>query len=108
MPDFFNNVAAVAVVIMFTKAVTHRTRSRPPVRPVALSTWHVVGVCVAVASAVVALIATATGRDSEVFYVLAWATLMLAGATLIADEYLEMRRVHATARSNQVSPPTEP
>lgn len=102
MPDFFNNIAAVAVVIMFTKAVTHRNRRRTPRRPRALSICHVVGVCAAVASAVVALVATETGWNSLCFHVLAWATLTVAGAALLFDEYLEMRAATGPTRPNSM------
>jgi hypothetical protein len=85
--DFFNNVAAVSMVLIFAKFVTHRSRSGPRsgrARRIAAG-LHVVCVVAAVVSLVIALAATELQSDHMLLHVLAWVSLGIASAVLIGD-----------------------
>ncbi|MGE2817995.1 hypothetical protein ACQI5H_23060 [Mycobacterium heidelbergense] len=85
--DFFNNVAAVAVVLMFTKVVTHRL---PRGDAKALSSrngaYHAATVIAAAMAIIVALLATGVRSDNPVFYITASAMLGVTGMLVLVDE----------------------
>ena len=66
-PDFYNNVAAVAVVLMFAKVVTHRSRKahHGPEWTSILAGFHIVAVLAAIVTVVVCLKATDSGSDTD-------------------------------------------
>jgi undecaprenyl pyrophosphate phosphatase UppP len=96
-PDFFNNVAAIAVVLMFTKIVTHQSRKgKPDSTRTGKSdsigkrgAFHATMVIAAAGAIVVALIATEVHSEATAFYILAWVMLGVAGLVLIIDEIRE-------------------
>jgi hypothetical protein len=85
--DFFNNVAAIAVVLIFTKIVVHRskkTNARGWSR--LLAVLHVV----AVVSAAVALVYSLRATDIAIetdrgWRTIVWSGIALAGAILLVD-----------------------
>jgi hypothetical protein len=82
-PDFFNNAAAIAVVLLFTKVVTHRSRKGPP------SGWaeglHVIAVTGAAVAMGAALWATHEWRTYRVLDDAVWSGLAAAGIALSID-----------------------
>jgi undecaprenyl pyrophosphate phosphatase UppP len=90
-PDFFNNVAAVAVVLMFTKIVTHRSRTDKPTSTRNVAAYHVATVIATACAIVVALIATEVQSQAIGFHILAWLALGVAGLILIIDEFGQAR-----------------
>ena len=82
-PDFYNNVAAIAAVLMFTKVVAHRSRrARPGICCVSL---HAVAVFVTAFVIGAALLATDRCSDSMCFHWIAWIGLGLAVVALVGD-----------------------
>lgn len=83
--DFFNNVAAIAVVLMFIKVVSHRSRESRAKGTLTPAVLHVI----ALASAAVAIIASliATYRQSATYGLpfFAGGALLLTGVILLAD-----------------------
>jgi|SoimicMinimDraft_17_1059745.scaffolds.fasta_scaffold76948_1 hypothetical protein len=87
-PDFYNNVAAVAVVLMFAKVVTHRSRKahHGPEWTSILAGFHIVAVLAAIVTVVVCLKATDSGSDTDhVWRNTAWVFLALTGGILAID-----------------------
>jgi hypothetical protein len=85
--DFYNNVAAIAVVLIFTKVVSHgmrKVRGKPT--GVVLHAAVVAGAGVAAGAA---LIATFAGSHGWCLIVLAWAGIAIAAVSLIVDIVLE-------------------
>jgi hypothetical protein len=81
-PDFFNNVAAVAMVLIFAKVVAHRSNKHPgPGRRF----WHGFAVATAVVAAGAALVATERRSDWCLLHWLAGGFLVLAGVTFIVE-----------------------
>ncbi len=105
--DFFNNVAAVAAVLLFTKVVSHaihKNREHPVGHwLLALHVLNVLGVVVAVG---VSLLATFSPDQESVsarhLHQFAWGGLVLSGITLIAAlitlEYRDWQRQHKDNR----------
>jgi cytochrome c biogenesis factor len=85
-PDYFNNVAAIAVVLLFTKVVMHRWR-RGSRAHLFLALFHVAAVLAAGAAIVISLWATGTCED--VSHPLAWVFLAFAGLGLLVDILIE-------------------
>ena len=86
--DFFNDVAAVAIVLIFAKVVAHRSRNGKPNADEPKrwrAFWHVLGVLAAAAAAGAALWATEAGSDAGVFHWFAWGGLIVAGAAFVAE-----------------------
>jgi steroid 5-alpha reductase family enzyme len=82
-PDFYNNVAAIAAVLMFTKVVAHRSRrAAPRVRFVWLHTFAVFVTALVIGAA---LLATDRCSDSMCFRWIAWIGLGLAVVALVGD-----------------------
>lgn len=89
--DFYNNVAAIAVVLMFTKVVGHglrKGRAKHP-HPGMLKTLHIGVVVGAVIAATVALIATFQGSHWGFSHILAWAALGFTAFCLVSDILIE-------------------
>jgi hypothetical protein len=53
------------------------------------------------AAAASAIVATGMGNNWAWFHVAAWISLIVAGATLVADEYLEMRAANSAGRPDR-------
>jgi hypothetical protein len=86
--DFFNNVAAVAVVLIFTKVVTNRARkAKRDTRW--LARLHVGAVVSATAAVGLSLWATGSGQRSPCIAIAAAVALALTAALLIADIVIE-------------------
>lgn len=86
--DFFNNVAAVAIVLIFAKVVAHRSRNGKPHTDEPKrwrAFWHVLAVLAAAVAAGAALWATEAGSDACVFHWFAWGGLIVAGAAFVAE-----------------------
>ena len=106
-PDFFNNVAAIAVVLMFTKVVTHRLRKfRRKEWTRALAILHAIAVVSAAVAVTASLIATDIDSVPNCLHIAAWAGLAVAGIILIADIIIDefpdaetRRRRHQVARA---------
>jgi steroid 5-alpha reductase family enzyme len=81
--DFFNNVAAVAIVLIFAKVVAHRSRKGES------KTWrrlsHGAAVAAAALATVAALLATEAAKDYRVFHWLAWIGLGVAGTAFVVE-----------------------
>lgn len=94
--DFFNNVAAVAMVLMATKVVAHRTGKVTKGRR-----WRSVLHGCAVAAAVIAigasLWATEWQKETTVLHVIAWMGLGGATVALLIDLFIEDVWPHWTA-----------
>ena len=86
-PDFFNNAAAIAVVLLFTKVVTHRSRQ---IRRKAWVNWlHLLAVLGAAAAVGASLWATEQCAVDDRLDWLAWGGLGVAGFALLLDIVLE-------------------
>jgi hypothetical protein len=90
--DFFNNVAAVAMVLIFAKVVTHRSHvadpksKRPTPRGALLrACWHTLGVSGAAVAVIAALWATEDGTDKCAFHYTAWVGLGVAGVVFLVE-----------------------
>jgi hypothetical protein len=87
-PDFFNNVAAVAIVLTFAKVVAHRSRDRES-RTVEPSGWrtfyHALAVLAAVLAAGASLWATEKQSDWGLFHWCAWGGLIVAGLVFVGE-----------------------
>ena len=107
--DFFNNVAAVAIVLVFAKVVAHRKHDEPSV-PRAL--LHGLAVLAAVAAAGLALWVTHTRVDSCLWHWLAGGALVVAGLVffgeiLLDDVYPALKRKRCSPKPQQ-DPTPEP
>ncbi len=87
-PDFFNNVAAVASVLIFAKVVSHRLHSREtqtseqmPLR----GFFHGLGVVAAVVAIGAALGATEAQADVCILHFFAWGGLIVAGIAFVGE-----------------------
>ena len=83
--DFYNNVAAIAVVLLFTKVVAHRSRKTP--RGVA-GTWILAVVhLIALLAAAAAIFASLWATDYETtdYNWMAQLGLAMAGGALLVD-----------------------
>jgi hypothetical protein len=96
-PDFFNNVAAVAVVLMFAKVVSHRSRKARSgaVRTWVLAGFHVLAVIAATVTLFVCLKATEDPTTGTDWHNAAWTALGITGAILVIDVILDAIR-HAS------------
>jgi hypothetical protein len=85
--DFFNNVAAIAVVLMFTKVVAHHVRKVPRDRTGTwwLAAFHVVAVGAAAVAVGAALVVTEHESPSIAGHVFAWLGLGVTALILILD-----------------------
>jgi hypothetical protein len=87
-PDFFNNVAAVASVLIFAKVVSHRSRNRETQRselqPLR-AFFHGLGVMAAVVAIGAALGATEAQADACILHGFAWGGLVVASMALIGE-----------------------
>lgn len=83
--DFYNNVAAIAAVLMFAKLVTHRTRKATKYGSERrLAVVHTIGVATSAGAIVVSLIATASGAFTGL-ELCAWGLLGMSGLILVFD-----------------------
>jgi len=106
--DFFNNVASIAIVLLFTKAVTHRVRQGEPKTQAGGTTYHMVTVIAAAAAVVVSLVATAVHSEALWFYILSWATLGVAGLMLVFDDWRQAHQPSAPTGLPQSPTGAEP
>jgi hypothetical protein len=91
--DFFNNVAAVAVVLIFTKVLTHRSRKAKNAAndtPL-LSQLHVGAVVLAAVAVGISLWATGFCQTNTGMCIVAASALGLTGLLLIFDVVIEER-----------------
>jgi hypothetical protein len=81
--DFFDGAAAICVVVLFAKFVTHRTRGGPANSPAVL----VHGLCLALAALglVAALIGTETESDWVWLHLFVWVGTLGSIVLLLAD-----------------------
>jgi hypothetical protein len=100
--DFFNNVAAVAAVLMFAKVVTHHLRRELRVWPGRAAVFHAVGVGAAVLALIVALLASDHNSAPCVVHVAAGALLAVAAAVLLVDEIFAPGRERAAHQHDDV------
>ena len=84
--DFFNNVAAVAIVLVFAKVVAHRKHKEPGVLRASM---HGLAVLAAVAAAGIALWVTHTRVDGGGWHWLAGGTLVIAGLVFLGEILLD-------------------
>lgn len=90
-PDFFNNVAAIAVVLIFTKFVTrraHKARQQPK-WPGVLPWLHIAAVSGAATAIGVSLWATDMHDTADWVRYVAWGGIATAGSFLIVDILIE-------------------
>ena len=99
-PDFFNNVAAVASVLVFAKVVAHRSHDRET-RTLKPKPWraffHGLGVFAAVVAVGVALAATEAQADDYLLHCLAWGGLAIAGLAFVCEIYADDVEPHLKA-----------
>jgi hypothetical protein len=100
--DFYNNVAAIAIVLMVTKVLSHRTR-KVPRKPKAMRTLarvHVLAVAAAATAVAISLAATDFKLTGIGVRITAWTALGIAGGLLILDividEMPHLRSTHET------------
>ena len=86
-PDFYNNAAAIAVVLLFTKVVANRLRKGPP--PWWTQGLHVIAVIGAAVAAGSALWATHECSTYRVLDYAVWGGLAAAGVALSIDIFCE-------------------
>lgn len=86
-PDFFNNVAAIAVVLVFTKIVIHRSpKANTPGWTRLLSVLHVVAVGSAAVAIVFCLRATDVANETDRGWrTTVWVGVAFAGVILLVD-----------------------
>lgn len=82
-PDFFNNVAAVAVVLMFTKVVVRRSRRNERREHYDLA--HGGAIVAALMAISASLWATETCSQAWILHLLAWLGVGAAGIFLSID-----------------------
>jgi uncharacterized membrane protein len=89
--DFFNNVAAIAVVLIFTKVFTNRSRkaTKPPNHPWLVSLLHVCAVVIAAVAIGISLWATGYRCSNAHREIAAAVILALTAGLLIADIVIE-------------------
>lgn len=112
--DFFNNVAAIAVVLMFTKVVSHHIRKvkRGTKWRRRLAVIHTVAVAAALIAATISLIATHCQPGGVGYHIAAWAAwvfLGIAGIILLGDHVVD-ELAHAfcqTASADSAAKPGE-
>jgi hypothetical protein len=82
--DFLNNAAAVCVVVLFAKFVTHRTRPSGNPRQ-----WHIVLHLLCIAFAAFGLVTALNGAEAEsdwwILHAMVWAGTILAAGLLLTD-----------------------
>ena len=90
-PDFFNNVAAIAVVLMFAKLVTHRSRRthRTGAEVKWLLLLHLACLGAAGVAVVVSMIAVSTESTDEWLQRSGWIAVAVAGLIVIGDVAVE-------------------
>jgi hypothetical protein len=90
-PDFFNNMVAIAVVLMFTKVVSHRShKTEKPALRGTLAVLHVLAVFAAAATVGMGVVATDSRFTPEpVWLNVSYALLFLTVAFLLIDVCLE-------------------
>ena len=102
--DFFNNAAAVAVVLVFTKVVTHRSRQAKwgAKGTNTIAVLHILAVLSAVVTVVVCLRATDNQVETDSGWrTAAWVLLGLAGLILVADDIVDSI-LHARNRAKEL------
>jgi len=88
--DFFNNVAAIAVVLMFAKIASHglrKARGKPGTH--ALAALHGIAVVAALVAVTASLIATYKPTKANGLDVVAWWGVGIAAVALIMDIGIE-------------------
>jgi peptidoglycan biosynthesis protein MviN/MurJ (putative lipid II flippase) len=90
-PDFFNNVAAVAIVLILAKVVAHRTKDD---RGRGRSWRHVIAVVTAAVATIIALAATAVCRDWWLWQLSAGGFLLVAGVVFVGEIYFDDLEPH--------------
>jgi hypothetical protein len=113
--DFFNNVAAVAVVLLFTKVVTHRSRKEESTQQDKrrLAALHVVAVLSAAVAVGFSLLATGVCWKDPWIHIAAVSALVITSAILLTDIVIEEfpkcwpRRLILWRRSESKSRPSE-
>jgi len=90
-PDFFNNIVAIAVVLMFTKVVSHRShKTEKPALQRTLAALHVLAVFAAAATVAMGVVATDSRfTPGPVWLNVSYALLFLTVALLLIDVCLE-------------------
>jgi hypothetical protein len=90
-PDFFNNIAAIAIVLMLTKVVMHRSRKRQwgESMTAVVVGLHVFTVLAAAVAVWISLAATDQRNTALEWHTYAWASLIAAAAGLFADVVVE-------------------
>ncbi len=84
-PDFFNNVAAVAIVLIFAKVVAHRSRSHNGGPTPRRAFWHGSAVLASAVAVGAALWATEAASDACIFHWFAWGGLIVAGVVFVVE-----------------------
>lgn len=82
-PDFFNNITAVAVVLMFTKVVAHRMHDGDRKRGSAV--LHVIAVSAAAIAAGTSIVATERSSNWCILHLIVWLGLGTACALLLVE-----------------------
>jgi hypothetical protein len=90
-PDFFNNIAAVAVVLMLTKVVMHRSRQVHWCRSLVVINLvvHAFAVLAAAAAIWVSLSATDVCNTHPEWHRYAWYALAFAAGAFLIDILIE-------------------
>ena len=90
-PDFFNNMVAIAVVLMFTKVVSHRShKTEKPTLQRTLAVLHVLAVFAAAATVVMGVVATDSRfTPGPVWLNVSYGLLFLTVTFLLIDVCLE-------------------
>ena len=94
--DFFNNIAAVAMVLIFAKVFAHRSRNTKPQngqptpgRANFRACCHGLAIAAAVVAVGAALWATEDGRDKCSFHWFAWGGLIVAGVVFVGEIFID-------------------
>jgi hypothetical protein len=85
--DFYNNVAAIAAVVLFAKVVSHRFRKVPREKlgALVLAVIHGIAVLAAMLAIAVSLRATDVQSSADGYRLTAWGALGVAGVFLLID-----------------------
>ena len=86
-PDVYNNIVATGMVLIFTKLVTHRFRTKPRSSSAGKVVFilHAAVVVLASASVAIAIAITADRADHPAWLGGAWVCLAISGIVLVVD-----------------------
>lgn len=105
-PDFYNNIAAVGVVLLFAKVVTRRASQAK--HGDWLAVVHAAAVVAAGMAAAVAIWATEHCTQTQVWHTLSWIGVIVAATALLVDVLVDERDARSRRRGSPDTQPRDP